>query len=416
MSPEYRKALKNHRRSTQGKPDKAASDDWTAFRKAEKKYKAKFPPPSLDDVLDLSLLLKANNHLDNNDLVGRADVVQVEEIRCEGNKRAFILPTIPGLVLLPSFLSEQEQQDLIQTALSDVARHSETNLHTHYDIPPRGLWDIRIDPASSKQLIPPKVVTEEADFASEPQGPRRLVDNPPVNVTNLAIINSVPKAPAPPSPGTSPSTASELLERLRWANLGYFYHWGTKSYDLRKTLIPIPERIQSTCKNVVQSINWHAVWWNKDQISGWDNETPDWQDWKRTYQPDAGIVNFYQPKDTLMGHVDRSEVSCTTPLVSISIGNSAIFLIGGQTRDVEPLPILLRSGDVIVMSGPFCRRAYHGIPKILPNTSPSKLFTDSKDNESSAYRSYLQSTRININVRQVFPRGYQFADIGLEGS
>lgn len=35
-------------------------------------------------------------------------------------------------------------------------------------------------------------------------------------------------------------------------------------------------------------------------------------------EPDAGIVNFYQTKDTLMGHVDRSEVCATSPLVSIS--------------------------------------------------------------------------------------------------
>lgn len=35
-------------------------------------------------------------------------------------------------------------------------------------------------------------------------------------------------------------------------------------------------------------------------------------------EPDAGIVNFYQEKDTLMAHVDRSEVCATSPLVSIS--------------------------------------------------------------------------------------------------
>ena len=44
----------------------------------------------------------------------------------------------------------------------------------------------------------------------------------------------------------------------------------------------------------------------------------------------------------------------------ISLGNAAVFLIGGLTRDAEPTPILLRSGDVVIMSGPECRRAYHG--------------------------------------------------------
>lgn len=79
-----------------------------------------------------------------------------------------------------------------------------------------------------------------------------------------------------------------------------------------------------------------------------------------------------------MAHVDRSEVCATSPLVSISyvsclrsrwscrsldfirLGCAAVFLIGGNTRDVEPLALLLRSGDVVIMSGPGCRRAYHG--------------------------------------------------------
>ena len=83
-------------------------------------------------------------------------------------------------------------------------------------------------------------------------------------------------------------------------------------------------------------------------------------------------------QDTLCGHVDRSEVCATSPLVSISyvswfliffgsrlmelasLGNAAIFLIGGLTRSIQPVSILLRSGDIIVMSGPGCRRAYHG--------------------------------------------------------
>ena len=42
-------------------------------------------------------------------------------------------------------------------------------------------------------------------------------------------------------------------------------------------------------------------------------------------EPDAGIVNFYQERDTLMGHVDRSELSSTTPLVSISYDPSILL-------------------------------------------------------------------------------------------
>jgi len=123
-------------------------------------------------------------------------------------------------------------------------------------------------------------------------------------------------------------------------------------------------------------------------------------------EPDAGIVNFYQTKDTLMGHVDRSEVCATSPLVSISLGNAAIFLIGGLTRDIAPIPILLRSGDIIVMSGPACRRAYHGVPRVFEGTLPAHLGEGANDGSWSPYARYMDTTRININVRQVFPKGF----------
>ena len=115
-----------------------------------------------------------------------------------------------------------------------------------------------------------------------------------------------------------------------------------------------------------------------------------------------------------MGHVDRSEVCATSPLVSISLGNAAIFLIGGLTRDVEPVPILLRSGDVVIMSGPSCRRAYHGVPRILEGSLPPHLKSENigdHDLEWAPYDQYMQTTRININVRQVFPKGFDPKDL-----
>ena len=47
-----------------------------------------------------------------------------------------------------------------------------------------------------------------------------------------------------------------------------------------------------------------------------------------------------------------------------SFGQDAIFLLGGPTKATEPTPILLRSGDICVMSGP-ARLAYHAVPRIL---------------------------------------------------
>jgi alkylated DNA repair protein alkB family protein 1 len=97
-----------------------------------------------------------------------------------------------------------------------------------------------------------------------------------------------------------------------------------------------------------------------------------------------------------------------TNLRPISLGNAAVFLIGGLTRDVAPIPILLRSGDIVIMSGPACRRAYHGVPRILEGTLPAHLGEGNYADDGSwvPYARYMNTTRININVRQVFPKGF----------
>jgi alkylated DNA repair protein alkB homolog 1 len=92
-------------------------------------------------------------------------------------------------------------------------------------------------------------------------------------------------------------------------------------------------------------------------------------------------------------------------MIRSSLGCAAIFLIGGKTRDSEPTPILLRSGDVVIMSGPVARRAYHGVPRILEDTLPPHL-QDCQEEGWEPFKAYLKSTRINVNVRQVFPMSF----------
>lgn len=75
-------------------------------------------------------------------------------------------------------------------------------------------------------------------------------------------------------------------------------------------------------------------------------------------------MNYYHMDSTLSGHTDHSEKDLSHPLVSLSFGQSAIFLIGGPTKQVRPKALLLNSGDIVIMSGQ-SRLAYHGVPKIL---------------------------------------------------
>lgn len=85
-------------------------------------------------------------------------------------------------------------------------------------------------------------------------------------------------------------------------------------------------------------------------------------------EPQACLVNFYT-EDARMGlHQDRDEQDLETPVVSISLGDSCLFRVGGRQRNDRTLSFKLSSGDVVVLGGEG-RLAFHGVDKIYPNTS-----------------------------------------------
>ena len=67
-------------------------------------------------------------------------------------------------------------------------------------------------------------------------------------------------------------------------------------------------------------------------------------------------------------HQDRDEKDFGAPVVSISLGDSALFRIGNETRGGSTESIWLESGDVCVLGGP-SRLLFHGIDRVKPNTS-----------------------------------------------
>ena len=119
--------------------------------------------------------------------------------------------------------------------------------------------------------------------------------------------------------------------------------------------------------------------------------------------PEAVIINYYHLNSTLCAHTDHSEVDCLTkPLLSFSLGNAAVFLIGGPTKSIcAPWPILLRSGDVLLMSGG-SRLNFHAVPRILLDPFIASLIDENSDEKTEISFNYIRDKRININVRQVF--------------
>jgi alkylated DNA repair protein (DNA oxidative demethylase) len=84
--------------------------------------------------------------------------------------------------------------------------------------------------------------------------------------------------------------------------------------------------------------------------------------------PEACLVNLYEG-DARMGlHVDADEDAWDAPVLSISLGDTALFRIGGPLRSDPTRSVRLASGDVCILGGA-ARRAHHGVDRILNGTS-----------------------------------------------
>ncbi|GAA6000479.1 hypothetical protein JCM10207_008030 [Rhodosporidiobolus poonsookiae] len=317
---------------------------------------------------------------------------------------AVVVPRIPGLVLFPSILPEALQRALVVETLQNAGRENLTNLDNHYELPDGGLWAawlagrgdevVRakgglaghvLDGSASSGCATP--TTESGEGAAVP----------------LELPDKLPDKAGGLEKAAKEVTVRALLPKLRWSNVGYHYNWTTKLYEFDRGFVPLPPRMLSSCRDVVRQTLWRHVF----TAGGGELGEEVWKRWSEDYEPDAGIVNFYQLKDSLTAHVDLSEVDAVRPLVSFSLGHSSIFLVGGLTRDVPPLAILLRSGDGLCMSGQ-SRRAYHGLPRVLAGTLPDFLSSSQPEPVEGAddwrpYGEYLErGVRINVNVRSVF--------------
>lgn len=390
----------------------------SAFREVEKIYLSRNPPPDYGAVVDLScphLLPDIEAHALESSLLG---LLETSNDPIDLEKLIYTFSRYPGLLVIPNAIPPAAQRQLIKNCMRNTSRQPNlNNLDSHYLLPEEGLWyhfersrktpeleheDVLVDTIAQKE--------QTTSARTRPECSRRLITDPAVDSeTPIGILRAAKEQPVP-SDSVKPEKASQLLFKLRWTNLGLMYHWTTKSYQLEEVfnrgseaIVPMPGDLASLSKSILRAIPQYLIPLNQD-----------WSDFK----PESGIVNFYQLKNTLMGHIDQSELVKDQPLVSFSFGHSAVFLIGGTTRDEKPMALFLRSGDAMIMSGS-CRRAYHGVPRIIEGTLPSYLDEidkwDAEDQTKATkedrddwkiFAEYLRTTRINVNIRQVFPEGY----------
>ena len=81
------------------------------------------------------------------------------------------------------------------------------------------------------------------------------------------------------------------------------------------------------------------------------------------FEPDACLVNRYEVGARKGLHQDKDERDFSQPIVSVSLGASAIFLWGGDTRTGSPEKVELHHGDVVVWGGD-ARLRYHGVAPV----------------------------------------------------
>ena len=85
-------------------------------------------------------------------------------------------------------------------------------------------------------------------------------------------------------------------------------------------------------------------------------------------QPEACLINYYAADAKMGPHRDADEAHKSAPVVSVSLGDEAIFHVGGPRRGDPKHRLVLSSGDVVVLGGA-ARHAYHGVDRIAPGSS-----------------------------------------------
>lgn len=86
------------------------------------------------------------------------------------------------------------------------------------------------------------------------------------------------------------------------------------------------------------------------------------------HPPEACLVNWYAAGTRMGLHQDRDELDLSAPVVSLSLGDTALFRIGGPKRSDPTRSFRLASGDAMALTGE-SRLAFHGVDRVIPGSS-----------------------------------------------
>merc|ERR1712228_305654 len=190
------------------------------------------------------------------------------------------------------------------------------------------------------------------------------------------------------------------------------YNWTERRYDLNCITAPIPVSMLELCNECNHLLI--------DKLKSNDNSDIN-ESISTKIIPQTSIINFFavNTKRPMGGHRDAAEF-INAPLISVSLGNDAIFLIS-KDDNTEPLPLWLRSGSVLIMSGS-ARFALHSVARVVADSCSSELIqlfddrvncaqSEQEKKELRLMRAYIQRSRINFNIRQVVETNVDFHSI-----
>ena len=199
----------------------------------------------------------------------------------------------------------------------------------------------------------------------------------PPAVTNLVLHHPGPHEDLWAHHQRAPE--GSLLSKLTWATVGYHYQWTERAYA-RERRSPFPPELAQLSADLAAACGWRL-------------------------SPEAAIINLYGPRSAMGGHRDDAEPCQSVPIVSLSLGLEAVYLLGRETKDHAPIAMRLQSGDVIVQGGD-SRGFVHGVPRVLAESLPEAIrlcaFASTAPAPQPLVARWLSGHRLNINVRQCF--------------
>ncbi|KAJ2990722.1 hypothetical protein HDV02_004184 [Globomyces sp. JEL0801] len=330
-------------------------------------------------------------------------------------KKAYKFANYPGLYLIKNAIPVELQKKIIVSCLKDWTQPPNvSNLDSHFQLDPKGIWNLYVEhkddlenaplvkkrfrsefkvdqyeekennglteqlAESAKNMLQCPTVTKVSEKCSKSSSVSCQSVNScstTTKSTNSCSMNNslntcssqseavqnmiVPKlidpvssliidAPVDNMLKQEDELIVKVLHRMRWSTLGHQYNWTKKEYHFDR-VPPFPKFMSDVSYDIVQAVQ---------PLTGYSADK-----WK----PEAGIINFYQPGDTLTAHQDRSEINTEAPLLSLCFGLDCGFLFGTEDRGDKPMAVRLESGDIIIMSNQ-ARRAFHGVPRIIEDS------------------------------------------------